>query len=196
MSIRISKANHWLHLPPGLPDAVRQTHGVVRGLLRLKTRTNVGGTQGGGNCWEESVIRKKKDRLNALKEVDQGLARSWKKPLSQERNGLKHSFRVRLTLGGILTNSIARIVRTISQFMAEGLERYYDSTLLSVTLGRIRSLRYQYLSTEDLVTKMVKHQFRGRHGRLLTPYELEVELPKFIDVQFVDIGEKVPFYDE
>ena len=46
------------------------------------------------------------------------------------------------------------------------------------------------------MTKMVKHHVRGKDGRLLTPYELELELPKFIDVEIVDIGEKLPFFEE
>ena len=56
--------------------------------------------------------------------------------------------------------------------------------------------RYEFLSTEDPITKKVKHHVRGRDGKLLTPYELQLELPKFIDVPLVDIGEKLPFYDE
>ena len=31
---------------------------------------------------------------------------------------------------------------------------------------------------------------------MLSPLELEAELPKFIDVELVDIGVKLPFYDE
>ena len=55
---------------------------------------------------------------------------------------------------------------------------------------------YEHLSTEDSITKKVKHHVRGRDGKLLTPYELQLELPKFIDAPLVDIGEKSPFYDE
>ena len=29
-----------------------------------------------------------------------------------------------------------------------------------------------------------------------TPFQLEIEYPKFKDAQLVDIGEKLPFYDE
>ena len=56
--------------------------------------------------------------------------------------------------------------------------------------------RYEHLSTEDPVTKMVKHHVRGKDGKLLTPYELQLELPKFKDVPLVDIGEKLPFYED
>ena len=43
---------------------------------------------------------------------------------------------------------------------------------------------------------VMKHDVRGREGQLLTPHELDMELPKFIDVQLVDIGEKMHFYEE
>ena len=56
--------------------------------------------------------------------------------------------------------------------------------------------RYEYLSVEDPVTGTVRLNVRGKDGRLLTPYELELEYPKFKDVPLVDIGEKLPFYDE
>ena len=56
--------------------------------------------------------------------------------------------------------------------------------------------RYEHPSTEDPITKQVKHYVRGKDGRLLTPYELQLELPKFIGVELIDIGEKLPFYDE
>ena len=50
--------------------------------------------------------------------------------------------------------------------------------------------RYEHLSTEDSITKKVKHHVRGRDGKLLTPYELQLKLPKFIDAPLVDIGGK------
>ena len=56
--------------------------------------------------------------------------------------------------------------------------------------------RYEHLATEDPVTKMVKHYVRGKDGKLLTPYELQLELPKFFDVPLVDIGEKLPFFED
>ena len=63
-------------------------------------------------------------------------------------------------------------------------------------LRKDQKWRYLHLATEDPVTKMVKHHVRGRDGRLLTPYELQLELPKFIGVELVDIGEKLPFFDD
>ena len=56
--------------------------------------------------------------------------------------------------------------------------------------------RYEHMSRVDPVTKAVKHYVRGRDGKLLTPYELELELPKFIEAELVDIGEKLPFYED
>ena len=56
--------------------------------------------------------------------------------------------------------------------------------------------RYEHLSVTDTSTGMVKHRVRGRDGKLLTPYQLELELPKFIDAILVDIGDKLPFYEE
>ena len=46
------------------------------------------------------------------------------------------------------------------------------------------------------MTQVVHHHVRGRDGKLLSPLELEAELPKFIDVELADIGVKLPFYDE
>ena len=56
--------------------------------------------------------------------------------------------------------------------------------------------RYEHLYTIDLYTKARIPQVRGRDGKLLTPFQLALELPKFQDVELVDIGEKLPFYDE
>ena len=53
--------------------------------------------------------------------------------------------------------------------------------------------RYEHLSTVDPLTKIVQHQVRGRDGKVLTPYQLELELPHFIGAELVDIGEKLPF---
>ena len=56
--------------------------------------------------------------------------------------------------------------------------------------------RYEHLSTVDPLTNAVQHQVRGKDGKVLTPYQLELELPLFIDAELVDIGEKLPFYHE
>ena len=56
--------------------------------------------------------------------------------------------------------------------------------------------RYEYLYTVDPVTRTKINHVRGQDGKLLTPYQLEMELPKFIDAPLVEIGKKLPFYDE
>ena len=56
--------------------------------------------------------------------------------------------------------------------------------------------RYEYLYKVDSITKLKILQHRGNDEKLLTPYQLELELPNFIDAPFVDIGQKVPFYDK
>ena len=56
--------------------------------------------------------------------------------------------------------------------------------------------RYKNLYKVDPVTKRRYPQVRGKDGKLLSPYQLALELPKFKDVELVDIGEKLPFYDE
>ena len=56
--------------------------------------------------------------------------------------------------------------------------------------------RLEHLATEDPVTKTVTHHIRGRDGRRLTPFELQLDLPKFIGEELVNIGEKLPFFDE
>ena len=56
--------------------------------------------------------------------------------------------------------------------------------------------RYEYLYRIDPVTKTKIHQVRGKDGKLLSPYELEFELPHFINAPLVEIGQKLPFYDE
>ena len=63
-------------------------------------------------------------------------------------------------------------------------------------LRRDQRWRYEHLSVEDPVTKTIRHNVRDKKGKLLTPHELELEYPKFKDVALVDIGEKLPFYDE
>ena len=39
--------------------------------------------------------------------------------------------------------------------------------------------RYEYLYTVDPITKTKIHQVRGKDGKILTPYQLEIELPHF-----------------
>ena len=56
--------------------------------------------------------------------------------------------------------------------------------------------RYEYLTIEDPLTKRPRYQVRGRDGKILTNYQLQLELPHFIDCEVVDIGDKLPFYEE
>ena len=56
--------------------------------------------------------------------------------------------------------------------------------------------RYEYLYKVDPITKARIPQVRGKDGKLLTPYQLALELPKFKDAELVDIGKKLPFYEE
>ena len=63
-------------------------------------------------------------------------------------------------------------------------------------LGKDQRWRYEYLYKTDPITKTRIHQVRGKDGKVLTPYQLELELPKFIDAELNEIGLKLPFYDE
>ena len=56
--------------------------------------------------------------------------------------------------------------------------------------------RYEYLYTVDPITKTKIHQVRGKDGKILTPYQLEIELLHFRHAELVEIGPKLPFYDE
>ena len=53
--------------------------------------------------------------------------------------------------------------------------------------------RYEYLCKVDPVTKARYPHVRGKDGKLLSPYQLALELSKFKDVELLDIGEKLPF---
>ena len=55
---------------------------------------------------------------------------------------------------------------------------------------------YEYLYKVNPITKTKLHQVRGNNGKILTPYQLELELPNFIHVELVEIGQKLPYYDE
>ena len=56
--------------------------------------------------------------------------------------------------------------------------------------------RYEHLSVEDPVAGTIRHHVRGTDGKLLTPYQLEMENPKFKGAELVDMGEKFSFFDE
>ena len=63
-------------------------------------------------------------------------------------------------------------------------------------LRRDQRWRYEHLKSVDPVTGIVQHRVRGRNGMILTKIELAKELPKFIHVELIDIGERFPFYDD
>ena len=56
--------------------------------------------------------------------------------------------------------------------------------------------RYEYLPIEDPITKKLRHHVRGKDRKILPHYQLRLELPLFINAELVDIGEKLPFYEE
>ena len=63
-------------------------------------------------------------------------------------------------------------------------------------LRRDQRWRYEHLRSVDPVTGKTQHRVRGGNGKLLTKVELARELPKFRNVELVDIGERFPFYDD
>ena len=56
--------------------------------------------------------------------------------------------------------------------------------------------RYEQLATEYSVTKTIRHHVRSSDGKILSPYDLEMEYRKFNDTELVDIGKKLQFYEE
>ena len=48
----------------------------------------------------------------------------------------------------------------------------------------------------DPVSGKVQHRVRDRNGKVMTRIELAKELPKFIRVEGVDVGERFLFYDD
>ena len=56
--------------------------------------------------------------------------------------------------------------------------------------------RYEHLKIEDPLNKRLQYQVRGRDGKVLSNYQLQLELPHFIESELVDIGTKLPFYDD
>ena len=63
-------------------------------------------------------------------------------------------------------------------------------------LRRDQRWRYEHLRSVDLVGGKIQHLVSGRNGRVLSNIELAKELPKFINVELVDIGERFAFYDD
>ena len=56
--------------------------------------------------------------------------------------------------------------------------------------------RYVHLKRVDAVTGNVNHFVRDRKGNLLGKFDLELEIPRFIDEELVDVGEKLPFHGD
>ena len=52
------------------------------------------------------------------------------------------------------------------------------------------------MSVTDTITGVVKHRIRVKDGKLLTPYQMKLGLPKFIDAILFDIEDKMPFYED
>ena len=64
-------------------------------------------------------------------------------------------------------------------------------------LRRDQRWRYEHLRSVDPVSGKVQHRVRGANGKILTKItELASQLPKFINVELVDIGERFPFYED
>ena len=63
-------------------------------------------------------------------------------------------------------------------------------------LRRDQRWRYEHLRSVDPVSGKVQHRVRGANGKILTKIELANQLPKFINAELVDIGEKLPFYED
>ena len=63
-------------------------------------------------------------------------------------------------------------------------------------LRRDQRWRYEHLKSTDPVTLKTQHRVRGRNGKILSKMELAKELPKFMNVELVDIGERFPFYED
>ena len=42
----------------------------------------------------------------------------------------------------------------------------------------------------------MQHRVRGENGKILSKMELAKELPRFINVELVEIGERFPFYED
>ena len=61
---------------------------------------------------------------------------------------------------------------------------------------RDQKLRYTHLSRTDPITGNVSHYVRGKKGNLLENLELELEVPKLIDEDLVELGDIRPFNED
>ena len=69
---------------------------------------------------------------------------------------------------------MTKLAKPIFPFTIEEPARFYAIQATERHLRKDQRWRFENLSIEDPVTKMVKHHVRGRDGKLLTPYELEL----------------------
>ena len=79
---------------------------------------------------------------------------------------------------------------------AKGLKEILRHYATKRHLRKDQRWRYEHLTIEDLLTKRLRYQVRGRDGKVLSNYQLQLELPHFIESELVDIGTKLPFYDD
>ena len=63
-------------------------------------------------------------------------------------------------------------------------------------LRRDQRWQYEHLRSTDPVSGKVQHRVRGANGKILTKIELANQLPRFINVELVDIGERFPFNED
>ena len=63
-------------------------------------------------------------------------------------------------------------------------------------LRRDQRWRYEHLRSTDPITGKIQHRVRGGNEKIQSKVELAKELPKFIHVELVDIGERFPFYED
>ena len=63
-------------------------------------------------------------------------------------------------------------------------------------LRRDQRWRNEHLRTTDPVTGKIQHRVRGRNGKILNKIDLAHELPKFNITELVDVGERLPFYED
>ena len=100
------------------------------------------------------------------------------------------SFPVHLIPDGTLTRFIVYFV----SIYGEGAREILRHIATERHLSKDQLWRYEHLGIEDPVTKTLRHQIRGKDGKVLTPCQLELELPKFLGAELFDIGEKLPVF--
>ena len=63
-------------------------------------------------------------------------------------------------------------------------------------LRRDQRWRYEHLKSIDPIRGIVQHRVRGGNGKVLSKIELKKGLPRFINVELVDNGERFPLYED